>query len=219
MFRESENTSAVHRHESSVFLIGKSIFPPALGQVGPAANHRFELAAADGEAPDNDEPKWEPLKVEGKLPGVSIPEPVLREIGKGKQGTQRLDLLRFLAEIIPSEGSGLLAGPVVLSPTRLEGALKTVVNEQSPYMANTEVLRFEEICLPDRSDSDTQRRHIRRVVFIAVEWSHQSSLADVVQALADSPLAVRKSIFADLKSSDSHGYVIGEFRTRVSFVR
>ena len=85
------------------------------------------------------------------------------------------------------------------------------------YQANTEVLRFEEICLPARNDDD--RCHIRRVVFNAVEWSQQSSLADVIQALLNSPPEVRRSILADLKASDSNGYVLGELRTRVSFVK
>ena len=47
--------------ESSVFLIGKSIFPHTLGTDGAAAHHQFKLAAADGDASDDDAPNWQAL--------------------------------------------------------------------------------------------------------------------------------------------------------------
>jgi|GEM_PF-6576238 len=132
---------------------------------------------------------WGRLLVVGQLPGSAVPEAVLPEIGKGELGAPRLDVPRLLAEMMPSDDVDLLAGTAILSPTRLEESLKSSVSDHSAVQSAAEVLRFEEICLPDRNDAD--RRRIRRVVFIAVEWSHKRNLADFLQALSDSASNVR----------------------------
>ena len=160
---------------------------------------------------------WGRLIVQGRVPGNSVPDAVLRALGKGKAGAKRIDISHFLVEIIPSEHLDLPKGIVVVSPVRLEASLKEAANGNAVFGPNTEVLRYEELSLPGREETD--RRHIRRVVFIAVELPANRSLDDIIKALSNSAPATRKTAVGDLKAFDTIGYVLGELRTRVSFVK
>ncbi len=160
---------------------------------------------------------WGRIRVEGTPASAKVPEQILRKMGKGKAKLPRTDITKFLATVIPEAAVNLPHGIVVLTPAAFEQSLLPPDEEAKLFPENTVLLRFQEICLPDRDDVDP--RHIHRSVFLAVDWKHNTTLDEILQQLSSSDSSSRRHAQAELQAAESTAYVVGELRSRILFIK